>query len=486
MIAVSNTYHMSTQQQQPTKPAKARRERKKKEAKKAAVKPSRGKAVRKETRAAIKALPQNEQRYFGRIFSKQDAARFAWMKTVADPFGNIHSPIPPILAPGASTSSPRMYSVTLRGVAVANSVGCVYVGANADAWLPNSGKAAGTIAEPMFQYLGNSSTNGGFRGFPVHYTTQGYLGSVAAIGTNSTGRSYPSPALAASSAVAGVQFIQLPDQFINTQLNNNPASGNAYQRYANVAVGLRVRPLAPTPGSLLMAGNLMMVQQILGDTVQTNPAAANSSGTVGGIDCYAYVSGMTDELGGVAVVRNAPLSKEMVGRSELSVPEWPREGKSHAWLTGSAIPNQSCCFGMWVPAQSGCQLVGYPQIAAIGAGFEQGQSIEFEAAYIYAFYGSVSYETTDKKLPTPVGLQDLHGTAAAAAAHMNIEAPHASKPGRTALLSTVQPHVDNGDVPKGSASKFVSAGKDVIEAATGSSIGDLVGEGLGFLAAALL
>ncbi len=418
-------------------------------------------------------------KFFSRVFSKQDAARLNWMLTVADPFGGYSATIPPSLTPGIPLSVPRIYKYKFTGNAVANSAGCLYIGANADMWLPNPSKSAITTPEPQFCFVGNSVANGGSRGYPVHYTVASYAGTSVA---GSTGNSYPGSAITVAAGTAGLRFLRFPDNLIATQLNNDPASANATQRMVCVSLGLRARPVAPATGALVPQGVLLMVQQILGDVYTTNPVAASGTAPVGGVDCYAYIKGLGSVAGDVSINRPSGLSPEMVGLKEWDVMEWPHSGGRANWLTAAAVPVQSCCYGAWVPKQTGDSVVGAPQLAVLGAGMASGQVVEFEAEYTYAFYGATSYEVNAFKPSAPVPAADVMATSAAAASHMNISSSKLA-PEKQALLSVAQPHVSSGDFSASDAAAWVKTGANVIEEFTGSSIAELVGEGLGFLAA---
>ncbi len=423
---------------------------------------------------ARSALGATNASLFRRIFTDRDAARFAWMLTVTDPFGHHAWSIPPVLAPGIPLSKPRIYRYSFTGFAVANTSGRLYIGVNADMWLPYPAKLAATVAEPAYCFLGNSTSNGGSRGSPVHYTVANYIGTSVA---GSVATSYPGPAI---TSAAGLNFMQFPDNFITTQLNNAPTSGNAYQRAQCLSAGLRVRPQAPAAGATFPQGTLLMVQQILGDTVQTNPAAASGSGVIGGIDAYAYMKGASLSPGAQVV-----LTDDMVALEEWDILEWPKEGKSHAWLTAAAVPNQSCCLGTWVPTQNGSNLVGYPQLAVLGQGLLQGQVVQFEATLTYAFYGSVSYEVVHQRQQVTVPLEDLQTTASAASRHMSLGANSAS-PAQRAAAAVAQTAVDSGEVHPSKAVDWLKSGAKAIETATGSSMGELIGEGLGVVASLLL
>lgn len=425
------------------------------------------------------ALTKGNSSMFRRIFTDRDAARLAWMLTVTDPFGKHNWSIPPVIGLGVPLSAPRMYRVTLKGFAQSNANGRCYIGLNADMWLPNSSATALTVAEPRYGFLGNSTANGGSRGAPLHYTNSAYVGCAGATPpiTGSDWRSYPSSVV---TQCTGLTFMTLPDNFINTQLNNNPASANAYQRAQCVSAGLRVRPVAPAAGALVPQGVLLMTQQTLGDTVQTNATAASSPSAIGGVDVYSYMAGLALPAG------VNPLTPEMVAIKEVDMLEWPMKDKGHEWLSAAAIPNQSCALAAWVPPQVGTVQVGQPQLACIGSGMLSGQTIEFEGTLVYAFYGGVSYEVNPRKAAEPVPYADLQATASSAVNHMAIDSPKQSQPSRQAVQSVAQTVVDAGDVSRTSAADWIKSGSTAIEAATGSSIGDLIGEGLGFLASALL
>lgn len=425
-------------------------------------------------------LSRNPAAMFHRAFTDRDAARLAWMLTVCDPFGKHHWAVPPTMGLGVPLAAPRIYRITMRGFAEANVLGRVYIGANADMWLADPTRATLTNAQPRYGFLGNSVVNGvgNQRGAPVHHTISTYAGCAAAtpVIAGSNGYSYPAPSV---TAATGLVFTPFPDDFISVQLGGSPTSGDAYQRAQNIAVGLRVRPTAPASGALIPQGVIIMTQQTLGDTVITNAAAANSPTSTGGVDAYSYVSSL---FGGPAADE---LTDEMLARLEWDVMDWPKEkgARGTTWLTAAAIPNQSCALAAYAPKTVGDRIVGFPQLAALGAGMLQGQVVEWEASYIYAFYGGVSYEINAHRGSSAVPAADLTATASAAADHMQLGSPHS--PARQAVAATVQPSVSAGDVSSKSASQWLGTGKQVIETATGSTIGELLGEGLGFLGAML-
>jgi hypothetical protein len=481
----------------------AKREVKKEVEKEKRVK---GKHIRKEVKA-IERLPsasrgvsgpsRQQTQYFRRLFTEQDASKLAWLRCVMDPFTAIPASLPPIMAPGASTSRPRIYAISLKGFAVANANGRVNIGANADGWMPSSVAVAGSAPVPQFQYLGNSAGNAGARGFPVHYTVQAWAGNPGF--ANVSPNNYPASDRAVANAIPYLGFLQLPDALIDVQLNNDPTSGNAYQRYSNVALGLRCRPVAPAAGNLVMTGVILGCQQTLGDTVITNPTRANGgAATLGGSDAYEYMAGLGTGANSIPVGpgpnagpgsnnTQVNLTEEMVGRTEWDIAEWPKQKGEHTWFTMSAIPNQSCCFSATVPKQTGATQVGDPQLAFVGAGLLAGQTIEFEARYIYAFYGGVSYQVQAGSSTPPVAPGDLQALTATAAPLMGI-ATHNGMPRASvsAPQALIRHEAAKGMVDARSGPDWLKSGASIVKSATGSSIGELLGEGLGVIAGMLL
>jgi hypothetical protein len=112
-----------------------------------------------------------------------------------------------------------------------------------------------------------------------------------------------------------------------------------------------------------------------------------------------------------------------------------------------------------------------------------GQVVQFEGVLIYAFYGGVSYEVNVRKTHDAVPLSDLEATAAAAATQMSVGNPNGLTPEKQAVASVVEPAIAAGEVHPSKAADWIKSGTQVIEAATGASIGQLIGEGLGFLGA---
>lgn len=480
---VLNSIKSGSEQKASERKTRPKAKSKRKEARKVARKEIKGRL----RTASAKPLTANTASMFQRAFTERDASRLGWMLTVCDPFGSHHWSVPPTIGLGVPLAAPRIYRITLKGFASANADGMVYVGANADMWLPDAGRATLTNAQPRYGFLGNNPANGGTsrRGSPVHYTTSTYAGCIPGNTptpvTGSNGYSWPGPTV---ETCTGLNFCQFPDSFINIQLPGDPGNSDAYQRAQCIATGLRVRPTAPASGALIPQGVVLMTQQTLGDSVITCASAASGTLVRGGADVYAYLSGV---FAGPAA---AELTGDMIAREEWDVIDWPRDEKKGegSWLTASAIPNQSCCLAAYAPKVAGDRVVGYPQLAAVGAGMRQGQVLEFEAAYVYAFYGGISYEINAHQSMPSVPQADLSSTVDAAATHMAIggSRPTSMMPARQAVAATVQPAVSSGEIRPSNAAKWIQGGKDVIESVTGSSIGDLIGEGLGFLAGALL
>lgn len=421
-------------------------------------------------------------RQFFRTFSHRDAAKLAWMACVANPKFAPPMPIPASITPGASPATPRMFRVGLKGVSTANALGRFCIGANADAWIPNPNRASGAVATPYYCYLGNSSAFGGARGYPVHYTIQTWAGN----GAGSDGTSWPAPNKVATVATTGLYYVQLPDKFIAGQPNADPSTGNNSGAYSNVALELRARPIAPPAGGLVMAGTMWSVQQTMGDSFATCPSAANATGTVGGIDAVAYIGGMTT----VSNASGQPLSSDMVALTEWDLASWPRESSSssptappsHSWMSIVALPNQSCSFGQWAGGNTGATQVGYPQCAFMGFGAISGQQVEFEVDYVYAYYGVLSYEVKDDVRPVRVPDADVKSLMTSGLQHLQ----GANRGIRGAVAAVAQEAVDKGEVGASSVGSWIQAGSSAVEKLTGQSIGELVGEGLGFVAEMLL
>lgn len=431
-------------------------------------------------KAAQKATPAMKNYY--RQFAHRDAHKLAWMACVADPWEAPAVGIPLSLTPGASPSTPRCFRADLRGIMVTNAATRGFIGANADAWMANPTSLAGTPAVPYNMYLGNSTAFSGARGYPVHYCSGGWIGN----GAGTSGLSYPSPIVAQATGVAGLGFIQLPDKFINLQNDCSPTSGNAQQRFNNVSVGLRCRPIAPASGALEMAGVVYAVQQILGDTAQTNPAAANATTAVGGIDAVAYIAGMVASGAGAPPAGFTPLNSEQVAVTSWDVAKWPRVNNGQgefSWMEITAIPCQSCAFGAWTPGNTGASVVGYPQVAFLTIGSPAGQLFEFEATYVYAWYGGVSYEVGTGQNAPRVGSADAASVLVAGSRHLRGPSQRA----KAAVAAVAQEALDTGVVSSASsAASWIQSGSNLVKEITGQSIGDLIGEGLGFLSAMLL
>jgi hypothetical protein len=397
--------------------------------------------------------------YLHQFFARKDAARTAWALMVGNPFGDIAVPVPVSLTPGASPACPRMFRVKLTNFATANAAGFVYIGANGDAWSVNTSAVAGSAATPAYLYLGNS-TAFGTRGYPVHWTISTYVGCPLQV-TGSDSNSYPGSQVTLANGVTGLGFAQLPDGFITGQTDCSVGAANLIQRYSNVAVGLRARP---TTAALAAQGTLVCYQQTVGDNYVTNPVYAAGTALPGGKNTYTYMQSVPEEE---------------IGRLEMSIPDWPTD----KWIGAAGLPNTYTSFGQWSPGNVGASIIGRPCVSIIGQGLSAGQVIEWEAEYIYAFYGSISYEPSAlKNRQVASSPAEIGSILSSGAQHMG---PSNQQSYRAPLKAVAQEAVDSGRTNKSGVGDWIKSGSNLIEEVTGSSIGELVGEGLGFLAALL-
>lgn len=404
---------------------------------------------------------QGMDSFMRQAFSRKEASRYMWGMCVTNPWTAQCSPIPMSITPGASASCPRMYPVTLRGVAIANASGFFHIGANADGWVQkynNAGLAsieAFPIPDIGKMYLGYPSSLGvGYsRGAPVHATQQSWAGDTAGpVGAN--GFSSPnSQTFAASATIVAGSFVaaKFPDTFIPQA---DPTDAGSGERFTQVALGLRVRPLAPL---LTTAGRMTMFQQTLGDNEANTFSTSN-----GAIDTFASLSA---------------IPKEQLNRHEVAVANWPPE----KWLTASAIPNTTVCFGQWKGnTGDGSRQAGHPMLSVLGEGVTTGTRFEYEARYVYAYYGILSYEQNAQEVARQVsaGAEAIQEFVELAPAHMKplvIPADHHSM-GKQASHIMAQSAVDNGKATSKSVGSYIADGVKVVEAITGESVSDVIGE----------
>lgn len=423
---------------------------------------------------------------YSRRFTERDAWLLAWFHCVTNPWKYA---VPPPFPYAASPGTPRMFPLRITGAAIANSVGACFIWLNADGWFPSPQAVATTAPVPWTPFLGNSTANSGARGYPAGHTNGSYAGCSPTI-AGSTGLSMPGPTIAVATAIAGVVFQRIPDNFIAGQINTDPVSANASQRYNCVAAGLRVRPSAPAAGTVVPGGVVCMTQQILGDTLIANPVAANGTAAPGGVNCYNYVrSFQTTATGGAVTAAPAPLDDSQIATKEYDLETWPRGGDGkHDWLEATAVPNQSCCFLALTPPQTGASVVGEPQLVAIGNGLTAGQVVEYEATLIYAFYGIVSYEkygiADAPSRSNPVSSDETARALSVGSGHMRIDS-EAGVPGRRATAAFGSEAKFDGVAAAKDIGGWISTGASVVKEVTGLSIPELIGEGLGFLAAIL-
>lgn len=392
--------------------------------------------------------------------SQTQAALMAWAHTVANPRTKNPHPVPLMAAPGASASVPQMFKCTLYGTAHANASGCVFIGANADAWYPATPGGESPSGEqwpvPGNRYLvvpGGLPDYGNYQGFPVHYTDASWAG-----GGSSSAIEYPTCTMNVSSGVTGLNFSGLPSDFIPNMTNDT--------RYTNVAVELRVRP---TQAQLYASGELVAFnyrRQITGETA------------VGGAIGY----GGGQPTGAMLAFPDYYLSRE-----RLAAPNWP----SSKWLTTVAVPNTGTAFGQWLPLGGsppiGTQQVGYPMAFVMGEGLPTGAPIEFEATYVYAVYGTRTYTTSGS---TGSDLYvDASRAAPVVANGFTLLSPKASsgRPDARGVAAVVKAEQADNRMPGiKDVISGVKAGKDVFEAVTGTDIGEEIVGIIGDIAAMFL
>ncbi len=423
--------------------------------------------------SAGKRTPDREMhKRLQQFFSKKGANRYLWALCVADPFRAVPVPVPISITPGASAACPRMYKVTLRGVATSNSLGFCSIQAHADNWVQAFNPIAGG-GNPFNQvpfpdlrnsYLGTSSATGGGRGTPVLYTLGGWVGDTATPGSNglstpALGNNPLTPTIAAGSLGASA----FPDGFIPGQLQFDVNS--TAQRYCQVALGLRCRPLA---APINAAGRLTIFQHTEGDT------------------SFQTFSSVVPNCSGNSFNNMSAIPEEILTRHEVALANWPPD----KWLSAAAIPNTTVCFGQWLAQQHGSLSVTYPLLTVIGEGLNDKMRIEFEAEYVIAFYGIVSWEANAAQMTrlVPSSGDELGAHVEAAPIHMkpvvaSNNSPALAKQGAATFAQTA---VDTGAIHRSDVMPALRAAGGLVEEATGMSVGEIIGEGIGAIAAMLL
>lgn len=392
--------------------------------------------------------------------SQTQAALMAWAHTVANPRTKNPHPVPLMAAPGASASVPQMFQCTLYGTASANSAGCVFIGANADAWYPATPGRESPSGEqwpvPDNKYLGVPGFLSGAgipgQGYPVHYTDSAYAGT----GTSAT--QYPNAAYNIVSGATGLNFVGLPSDFIpNVTVDT---------RYCCVGVELRVRPVQ---AQLYASGELIAFNYRRAPTEETSVSGTPSYGP------------------GLPFGTMLALPEYYLSRERLGAPNWP----SNRWLTTVAVPNTGTAFGQWYPlgsgAGAGTQIVGYPMAFVMGDGLPSGAPIEFEATYVYAVYGTRTY-TTSGSAASELYV-DASRAAPVVANGFTMLTPKASngRPDARGVGAVVRAEQADGRMPSvKDVIGGVKAGKEIFEAVTGSDIGEEIAGIIGDIAAMFL
>lgn len=400
--------------------------------------------------------PAHNSKKVTKFFSQKEAQVLAWAATVMNPFGPITAPPPVNPVPGVSMTMPQMFRARINGTAVANSAGYVCIGANGDGWIADPTLAPGANPVPYLKYLGNSSAYGA-RGKPVFYTNQSWAGNTGA--ANKDPKNWPN---AASTTDTGLVLLPLPDQLITGQYDAAAGNGNAFQRYTNVSVGLRARPVT---AALNAQGSLVAYQQLNGDNLFTSPARFNGN-TATTIDVFVGMSGLPDEL---------------FGHQSVAIPDW----QSDKWLTVTGIPNGTTSFNQIAPGNTGATTVGYPTVAILGYGLAAGQQIEFEVEYVYAFYGLVTYQVGVAVGKVQSSSSDEIGSVLESAINgghtypkmMSASTAASSKGGLVPGVKAFAQHaIDTGTADKSTVGSFIKSGAAVVESVTGAGVGEILGD----------
>ncbi len=390
--------------------------------------------------------------------SSYQAALMAWAHTVANP--RILSPHPPpvLAAAGSSPAEARMYQLPLKGTAVANATGYFWIVVNADGWVP------ATVQEVSSQapvpWTGSQYLQASGQSTPVSYTNGSYVGSACP-----NYQTYDQ-AIGGAGGTAGVKSLELP-----VPPNFIPAI-QADTRYTLVSVELRLRP----EGAPLNASGDLAIFNLRTQVTRTQYPSWTGSPNSTPEACLA-------------------VPDKIFSKQRAAVANWP----SKKWLTAVAVPNTVCCLGQWYPLGSTAVgpgsaangRVGLPSVWAIGKGLAANTPVEFEVVYNYALYGIRDYETLSTGGSDPVvasgPVEDYRNNGMSGSLTPTIRGENADHRATAAAMRSEQMA---GRAPDGpGAGKMIAEGikgaKDIIEEVTGSSIGELIAEGAGFIASML-
>lgn len=375
------------------------------------------------------------------------AALLAWSHTVANPYTPMPHPVPVSATPGASAAVAFVYGATLYGTATANADGCVFIGANADAWFPRDVTVSSNdYPTPANQFLALPIAGASY---PVHFTDQNYAGN----GLGNSGTDYPAAGdiVAGSGQVTGLNGVKIPDGFI-PELNFDT-------RYAMVALELRARPEGAglTETGELAAFNFRScpIKELLPND--------NSMGEV-----LAY-------------------NEANIARTRVTAKNWA-PGK---WLSTVAVPNSGTAFGQWFPVNAAVpalRQVQRPQAYIMGKGLVPGEPIEFEARYVYAIYGATSYRMATGA-NSDVSVDASRASPVVANGFKLIE-PRLSSEGRAnpaGVAAVVKAEQADGRMPSvGQVISGLKVANDVITSVSGVDIAAEIAEVVGGIAAMLL
>jgi len=382
--------------------------------------------------------------------SQVQAALMAWAHTVANPRTQNPHPVPIACAPGASASVPLMYQCTLYGVAKANSLGKLFIGANADAWYPlQTGSGGIDQIQPGNKFITQPGTFTEGQGAPVHYTTETYAGTSAPLPV-CTGAQFPPTGASATSGVNGLNFAWFPGDFVPTIVGDT--------RYTCVSVELRARPVQ----AALYASGELVAFNYRRAMVQETIAPANT-------------------LGNMLAMQPSYLS-----RNRVACPNWP----TSKWLTTVAVPNTGTCFGQWIPSGNtpGTYTVAAPSVFIFGDGLPDGAPVEFEATYNYAIYGARTYTTSGSSGADALQVDGSRATPVVANGFTLLQPTlNGGRPDARGVGAVVKAEQQDGRMPSvKDVIGGVKAGVNVIESVTGTDIGEEIASIIGDIAAFLI
>lgn len=364
------------------------------------------------------------------------AALLAWSHTVSFPRTPTPYPLPIMAVSGVSAAPAKMYQVPLKGTATANAAGFVCIALVCDTWMPVTvSNGAGVLPTPACQLVANSPTAG--NGCAVWMTQQAYVGQGGAYGPLSA----PAASSLCDGTQTGVTGVRLPKGFM--------PEINAELKYNLVSAELRARP----EGKLLdQSGDL---------NIFNYRATPN-------------LFLQLDQGGGDTTAIQLAMLSKYVPRSRRATAQWPND----KWLTAVANPNTSTCFGQWSPITTPLYSCFAPSVFLLGKGLDPGTPIEWEATFNYALYGSVSFAAQQAQETTvSVGGEQANSVVANGLNKMlEPTIAHESKVSNTGVKAFARAEQASTGLSTADIMSGIKAGKDVVEAVTGTDLGETLAE----------